>query len=135
MPFVLDCSMTMAWIFADEGSERTAALLESLLQDHALVPSLWPMEVANVLLAATRRGRIKQNHWPKLLSHLSALPIHIDRETAGHVFNNSLPLAQTHQLSVYDAVYLDLALRRHLPLATLDNRLAAACRASGVPTL
>jgi predicted nucleic acid-binding protein len=64
------------------------------------------------------------------------LPIHIDRETAGHAFNDSLPLAQTHQLSVYDAVYLDLALRKHLPLATLDNRLAAAaCRAAGVSTL
>jgi predicted nucleic acid-binding protein len=127
--------MTMAWIFADEGSERTATLLESLLQDHALVPSLWPMEVANVLLAATRRGRIKQNHWPKLLSHLSALPIHIDDESADHVFDTVLPLAQTHQLSVYDAVYLGLALKKHLPLATLDNRLAAACGTAGVPTL
>lgn len=100
-----------------------------------MVPSLWPMEVANVLLAATRRGRIDQTHWPKLLSHLCALPIHIDYETAGHVFNDSLPLAQTHQLSVYDAVYLGLALKKHLPLATLDNRLAAACQAVGVPTL
>jgi predicted nucleic acid-binding protein len=93
------------------------------------------MEVANVLLAATRRGRIKQNHWPKLLSHLSALPIHIDDESADHVFDTVLPLAQTHQLSVYDAVYLGLALKKHLPLATLDNRLAAACGTAGVPTL
>jgi len=135
MPFVLDCSMTMAWIFSDEGSERTSTLLESLAQDHAAVPSLWAMEVANVLLAATRRGRIKEMELPKLIGYLSNLPIQIDSETAEHVFAVCLPLAKTHHLSVYDAVYLGLALKKHLPLATLDNELAAACRAAGVPTL
>jgi predicted nucleic acid-binding protein len=98
-------------------------------------PSLWPIEVANVFLSATRRGRIRETEWPRLIGHLSSLPIHIDPQNTEHTLTACLPLAKTHHLSVYDAVYLDLALRKHLPLATLDNTLEAACRVTGVPIL
>ena len=135
MPFVLDCSMTMAWLFADEVSDRASALRDSLLQDHAVVPSLWPMEVANVLLAATRRGRIQQSEWQTLIGFIGALPITIDPETKDRVFTASLPLADQYRLSVYDAVYLELALRKRLPLATLDQALRNACRAAGGETM
>lgn len=135
MPFVLDCSMTMAWIFSGETSDHASALRESLLQDCAIVPALWPMEVANVLLAATRRGRIRQAEWQELIGYLCLLPITIDGETAEHVFTASLPIAETYRLSVYDAVYLELAKRKNLPLATLDKQLSAACQTAGVQTI
>lgn len=131
MPFVLDCSMTMAWVFPDEADETTAVLRDALVEDYAVVPSLWPIEVANVILAATRRRRINETHAHEVVGYLSALPIRIDAETAEYVFHASLPLAQQYDLSVYDAVYLELALRQNLPLATLDKKLKAACAAAG----
>jgi len=135
MPFVLDCSMTMAWVFADESSERADALLDSLAEDSAIVPSLWAMEVANVLLAATRHGRIVREAWADLCEDLLTLPIDVDPESSERVLNAVLPLAALHDLSVYDAVYLELALRLGVPLATLDLELVAACEAAGVVTL
>ena len=135
MPFVLDCSMTMAWLFTDEGSDRASALRDSLLRDHAVVPSLWPMEVANVLLAATRRGRIQHSEWKTLIGYIGVLPITIDSETGERVFTATLPLADHYRLSVYDAVYLELALRKRLPLATLDQKLRHACQAAGGETI
>lgn len=135
MAFVLDCSVTMAWVFPDEASDSTGALRESLIQDKAVVPALWPMEVANVLLAATRRGRISEEDWPRIRDALEALPIDIEPESCARVLHTVLPIATKHALSVYDAVYLELALRLGLPLATLDQRLIAAGKAAGVDVL
>ena len=135
MPFVLDCSVTMAWLFADEANESTDALRESLLKDSAVVPALWPIEVANVLLVATRRGRISEEDWPRIRDHLDALPINIDTESCHRVLDTVLPIANQHKLSVYDAVYLELALRLGLPLATLDKALGAAGQAAGVDVI
>ena len=135
MPFVLDCSMTMAWIFSDEASEASDAVRESLIKDHAVVPSLWAIEVANVLLVATRRGRLSEPEWPKLLDDLMALPISVDNETSDQALTNSLQLANRYDLSAYDAVYLELARRKALPVASLDNKLRAACVAAGVQML
>jgi predicted nucleic acid-binding protein len=81
MAFVLDCSVTMAWVFPDEASESTDALRESLLTYRAVVPVLWPVEVANVLLVATRRGRVTENDWPRIRDDLAALPIDVDPES------------------------------------------------------
>ncbi|MGK2859781.1 MAG: type II toxin-antitoxin system VapC family toxin [Thermoanaerobaculia bacterium] len=135
MPFVVDCSMTMAWVFADEATPATDALRDSLVSDLAIVPGLWPVEVANVLHVATRRGRIHKSDWTKIRKSLAALPIEIDPETSARAWPASLPLAYTHKLSAYDAVYLELAVRMKLPLATLDKDLRAACRAVKVPVL
>ena len=135
MPFVLDCSTTMAWIFADEANEQTNELRASLLEETACVPALWPIEVANVLLVATRRDRIRETEWLQLLQALATLPIETDTETEERALSDSLRLALAHDLSVYDAVYLELALRRGLPLATLDRELATAAKAVGVEVL
>lgn len=131
MPFVLDCSMTMAWVFPDEASEATDRLRDSLLDDTAVVPALWPAEVGNVLLVATRRGRINRYDWGRITADLAALPIVVDRIPPDHVLTAVMPLADEFGLSVYDGMYLELALRRDLPLATLDKRLTEACLASG----
>ena len=135
MAFVLDCSVAIAWIFADETTEMALKLLESLAHDSAVVPQLWPLEVANVLLVATRRGRIREQDWPQLIDALDALPIEVDGQTHSRAWTMTLGIASRHGLSAYDAAYLELASRRNLPLATLDTRLAEACRAMGVETV
>ena len=132
MPFVLDCSVAMAWVFPDEATEATARLRDSLTDDRAFVPSLWPIEVGSVLLAATKRGRIRADEWPTVCADFDALPIDIEPVSATRVWGPALELASEHSLSVYDALYLELALRLQLPLATLDLELAAAARASGL---
>ena len=132
MAFVLDCSVAMAWVFADEASEATDRLRDSLVEARAFVPSLWPVEVGSVLLAATRRGRLRADEWPHVCASLDALPIEIDPVSKSRVWGPALALAHEHGLSVYDAVYLELALRMRLPLATLDRALAAAAQAAGV---
>ena len=132
MPFVLDCSVAMAWVFPDEATEATGRLRDSLIDDRAFVPSLWPVEVGSVLLAATKRGRLRADEWPAVCASLEALPIEIDPVSASRVWGPALALAGEHSLSVYDAMYLELALRMRLPLATLDRALAAAAQAAGL---
>jgi len=135
MAFVLDCSMTMAWVFSDEATDATDALRESLLSDSAVVPALWSVEVGNVLLVATRRGRIVEEDWVRVRRILAAFPIDVDPASPERVLSAVLPLASEHGISVYDAMYLELSLRLGLPLATLDRKLAAVCDAAGVETL
>ncbi len=135
MPFVLDCSMTMAWVFADEACESADAIRDSLTDDHAIVPALWAAEVGNVLLTATRRQRISRHDWQHVAAGLKALPIEIEPESKSRVFDAVLPLAHEARLSVYDATYLEIALRQGLALATLDQRLLNAAREHGVRVL
>ncbi len=135
MAFVLDCSMTMAWLFPDEANKSADALRESLVTNSAVVPVLWPIEVGNVLLVATRRGRITADDWPRIRDDLKALPIDIDPESCDRVLDTVLPIANKHKLSLYDAMYLELALRLRLPLATLDRELVTAGKAAGVEVL
>ncbi len=134
MAFVLDCSMTMAWVFSDEASETTDRLRDSLVQGGAFVPALWPVEVGNVLLMATRRGRITRDDWQRIREDLLALPISIDPVSTDRIWGAVMELADAHRISAYDAVYLELALRLRLPLATLDSALAAAAQHTGVDT-
>ncbi len=131
--FVLDCSAALPWIFGDEASEATDFLLNELtLGGHAWVPSLWHLELANVLVGAQRRNRIDQAGCEAFLSHLGEYDIRVDPETIPRAWSKTLDLALIHKLSVYDAAYLELALRRNLPLATLDRALLQAARVSGV---
>ncbi len=132
MPFVLDCSVTMAWIFPDEACEATDRLRSCLIDDQAYVPSLWPVEVANALLAATRRGRIHADEWMRIRSNLEILPIGVEPVSTPRMWEDVLELADKHNLSAYDASYFELALRRQLPLATLDRALITAARAAGL---
>lgn len=134
MAFVLDCSVALAWIFPDEATEATHRLRDSLIEGRAFAPALWPIEVANVLLVATRRGRINADEWKPLYANLEALPIEIDSVSPSRVWGKTLQLAHAHRLSVDDAMYLELALRMRLPLATLDRALGEAGRTEGLET-
>jgi len=133
--FIVDCSMTMAWCFEDETTPHTEAVLDRLEQATAFVPSLWPLEVANALRTAERRGRVSQEESESFLVTLRALPMTIDRESADRAWDDILPLARIHSLTPYDAAYLELALRIGLPLATLDKELRSAAQKSGVALL
>ncbi|MBJ7327762.1 MAG: type II toxin-antitoxin system VapC family toxin [Chthoniobacterales bacterium] len=133
MSFVLDCSAALPWVFADEVTAGTDRLLDELAAgEQALVPASWPLELGNVLLGAMRKKRIDQAGVETFFSRLGDLEILVDVETADRAWDKTLDLAQQHRLSAYDAAYLELAMRRGVPLATLDKELAAACRAAGV---
>ena len=134
MAFVLDCSVTMAWVFSDEASEATDRLRDSLLEDRVFVPPLWPAEVGSVLLAAARRGRIGADEWPRICANLECLPIEVEPVSPSRFWGPALALADRYDLSVYDATYLELALRLNIPLTTLDRALAVAARSAGVDT-
>lgn len=135
MEFVLDCSVAISWYFADEKTDKTDQLRDKLVEGVIFVPLLWSMEVCNVVSVAYRRGRITTEEVPKLLADLKDLPDEIDNETEAMVWQHSFQLAQKHKLSVYDAVYLELAIRKKTPLATLDRRLKEACFAADVKVL
>jgi predicted nucleic acid-binding protein len=130
--FVLDGSVTVAWFFEDEADAYAEAVEDALASAAAVVPALWPLEVANALLVGERRRRTTEAKVTQFLPLLKALPITTDDETAARAWQESLYLARAHNLSVYDAAYLELALRRGLPLATLDGKLKAAAAAVGV---
>jgi predicted nucleic acid-binding protein len=131
--FVLDCSITLAWFFEDEADAYAEAVQDSLATASALVPGLWPLEVANALLVGERRKRTTEAKATKFLTLLKSLPITTDEETGTRAWQETLHLARSHNLSAYDAAYLELALRRGLALATLDERLKTAAKAVGVP--
>ena len=131
--FVLDSSVTMSWCFPDENDPYAQDVLRALPSSGAAVPSLWPLEVGNILLVGERRGRISQADTAVFIGLLEGLPIRIDEETSEHAMKASLSLARAQNLSLYDATYLELALRRGLPMATLDARLKLAASTLGVP--
>ena len=132
---VIDASAALSTILKEERTPTSVALRDRIAADGAVVPALWWLEVANVLLIAERKARVKPGERATALGGLAALPITTDLETAARSRSDTLALAEAHRLTVYDAAYLELALRRQLPLATLDNELAAAAGACGVPVV
>jgi predicted nucleic acid-binding protein len=130
--FVLDGSVTMVWGFDDEEDDYAIAILNRMPDLQAYVPSLWPLEVANALLVGERRSRTTPADAARFLAILGAFPIAIDDEMVARAWADTMHLARAHNLSAYDATYLELSLRRGLPLATLDDRLKAAAIAVGV---
>jgi predicted nucleic acid-binding protein len=133
MPLVIDASVTMAWCFEDEATDATEAVLESLHEDEAIVPSLWQLEVTNVLLVAERRKRINEAQATRFIDVLARLPIRIDASPIDPTA--ILAAGRHHHLSAYDAAYLVLAARLGAPLATLDDKLTTACNSAGVALL
>ena len=131
--FVLDGSVTMVWGFEDEADEYAEAILERMPDLQAHVPSLWPLEVANALLVGERRRRITSAETARFLAILGAFPITVDDQTVAHAWADTMHLARAHNLSSYDAAYLELAIRLGLPLAALDGKLKTAAGAMGVP--
>jgi predicted nucleic acid-binding protein len=130
---VIDSSIAVAWCFPDEEDPYPQSVLEALASQSAIVPELWHLEVANALLVGERRKRSTQANTVTWLGFLASLPTEVDEETKLRAFGETANLARAHGLSVYDAAYLELALRRGLPLATLDGKLRAAAAAAGVP--
>jgi predicted nucleic acid-binding protein len=125
--FVIDASVALAWCFADESSATADAILGRLEQEEALAPAHWPLEVANALRTAERRGRLAPADLPRLRTLLAALPVEIVPIELPTALWSVLEAARMHDLTSYDAAYLDLAMVRGIPLATVDERLRAAC--------
>ena len=125
---VLDASMAIAWQFEEETTDQTEAVIDRVVRGGARVPSIWRLEVANALRMAVRRKRCSAAELSAALADLLDLPIEDDRETAAHAWTTTLELALDHSLTMYDAAYLELALRLTLPLATCDPDLIAAAR-------
>ena len=130
--FVLDGSVTLVWGFADEDDDYAAAILDKMPDLQAHVPGLWPLEVANALLVGERRGRTTSAKAAHFLALLGTFPIAVDDETVARTWVETIHLARAHNLSAYDAAYLELAMRLGLPLATLDAKLKSAANAVGV---
>jgi predicted nucleic acid-binding protein len=133
--FVLDCSVTAAWLLEDEFVAGAEQVLDSLLTSTAHVPSIWHLEIGNVLLKTLRRGRISTTAFQLLLKELEALPVVTDGETERLSFRDILELARRYSLTTYDASYLELAFRLNLTLATLDKALIRAAAEIGVKTI
>mgnify|MGYP003347308024 FL=1 len=130
--FVLDCSATLPWVFANEAKPATDALLDELASGgHAWVPGLWHLELANALLGARLRGLIDKAGMEKFLATLRSLDIEVDDDTTSVAWTGILALGEAYGLTAYDAAYLELALRKGLPLASLDLQLRKACAKAG----
>lgn len=133
--FVLDNSVAMRWLLASNrpADQRYAeSVLKSLSNTEAIVPNLWHLEAANVLLGAINRKEIEVSELERFTVQLENLPISVDTLTAHQVFGHTISLAKAYRLSSYDAAYLELALRVGLPLATLDKDLLRAAKRSDV---
>jgi predicted nucleic acid-binding protein len=130
--FVLDCSATLPWIFGSEAAPATQRLLDQLASGaKAWVPALWHLELGNVLLGAQRRGRIDKAGIEKFFATLSIYDIEVDPETIALAWPKTFALGEGFGLTMYDAVYLELALRKGVPLASLDDQLRAAMQKAG----
>ncbi len=132
---VIDSSIALSWCFEDEASTETDALFERVCEEGAIAPGLWPLEVSNVLLQAHRRGRISAGDMALRLELIAGLPVAIDPETAARAWREILVTARETGLSSYDAAYLELAVRRGLPLLTKDSALASAALRLAVTVL
>ena len=135
MSIVLDSSVTVAWYFADERTAAIDAVLSQVTESGAIVPSLWRLEVANALHMAVKRKRIEAAYRDVSLDALRSLAIDIDSETDTHAWSSTLRLAERFQLTLYDAAYLELAQRRGVPLASLDQDLREAGAALSITLL
>ena len=132
---VVDSSVALSWCFEDEASPQTDALLDRVRQQGAMVPGLWHVELANVLLQAEKRGRLTMAEVAEAITLVSRLRVTVDDETASRAWREILSTARTEGLTAYDAAYLELAVRRGLALATVDRALARAAKRAGVMVL
>src|SRR5277367_3640204 len=134
--FVVDASVALAWCFEDEATDWSEGLLTRLRSgDQVAVPSHWPMEVSNGLLMGVRRKRIQPGKPEVLWDELALLPIMVEVAPNPNESKAALSLCDKHGLTVYDASYLELALRRQLPLATLDSDLRRAAASEAIVLL
>lgn len=132
MNLVVDASMTIAWLFYDERSETPRRILRRISAEGAIVPSLWRLEVANVLRNAVRRGRCDAGYAERCLARLGRLPIAVDPETDRYAWTATRQLSTEHNLTLYDAAYLELAVRHRYTLASNDAALQRAAQRVGL---
>ena len=133
--FVLDNSVVMSWCFKDETNQYADAVLDRLSEATAIVPSIWPLEVVNVLLVAERSKRLQQADSVRFITLLLQLPIEVEHEWPEKIMKDLLALGRAKNLSSYDASYLDLAMRKDCPIATLDKRIRDAAEDISVAVL
>ena len=126
--FVIDNSVVMTWCFKDETNQYADSVLDTLEFSTAFVPSIWPLEVGNVLLVAERKKRLSEADSTRFITLLAELPIAIEPEPPDRMMREILTLAREQQISTYDASYLDLAMRKGIPIATLDKGLKKAAK-------
>ncbi len=131
--FVADASVAIGWVHPSQASRETDAMLEAIADGATLeVPALWPLEVANALLVLVRRRKLHENDRLTALGWLGGLRLRFDHDMTGLAFSRLSELAAIHELSVYDAAYLELAQRRRLVLGCKDGPLRAAAARAGV---
>lgn len=135
MSLVLDASVTLAWTFTDERNAAADVVLDRVLAEGATVPSLWKLEVANALRSAVRRGRCDEAFVDRTLADLEELTIALDGETDARAWTDTRRLSREEGLTLYDAAYLELALRSNGPLASADSALIGAARRRGLDVL
>ena len=137
-PYVLDSSVALSWLLPDESNAAADALVERIVLQPAVAPTLWLLEMNNALLTVRRAGRIDEAMHEQLRGHVAVLPVEFDvvySNVTHATMAKAALLAVRHGLSMYDAVYLELAARRSLPLATLDRALSRAARAENLDVL
>ncbi len=135
MSFVLDNSVTMRWFFGDGKPQELSyagKVLDAMKDDNALVPVTWGLEVSNVIAKAEAKGLVTEARSGAFLEMLEGVDIEVDTAAFSHALSDTLQLARRYKLSAYDASYLELALRKGIPLATLDEDLQKAAKKSGV---
>lgn len=128
MPLIVDASVALTWCFDDEMRPETDAVGRRILEEGAIVPTLFHLEVTNILLAGERRKRITREEVGRRLERIGKMPFKVDDETIARSWDTTLALARAENLTVYDAAYLELALRTRSQLASLDRNLVAAAR-------
>ncbi|HEY1171839.1 MAG TPA: type II toxin-antitoxin system VapC family toxin [Verrucomicrobiae bacterium] len=135
-PFVVDSSIAIGWVHPDQSTDLSVRLLVDVKQGAKLhVPSLWFIEMANVLAVLVRRKKLTEADCSTALARLERLNLQVDHESTVIAFTRLYTLAEQHGLTVYDAVYLELAIRKSLPLATKDAQLQFAARKCGIKVL
>ena len=135
MSVVVDASVALDWVFRSERSARANRVLEQALEQGIVVPSIWPAEVANGLLAGQRRGRLKPTDVPAALALFEELPVGIRAPAGAAAIRVLVDAGAASGLSAYDAAYLELALRESAPLATHDEPLRKAAELAGATLL
>lgn len=134
--FVVDASVGFAWVYQGQATPETDRLLNDVAAGaRVVVPTLWYLEMSNVLLIAQRRHRLTAIQRKAALERLTALQFTVDEDGTRHAFGKTSELAEKYGLTIYDAIYLELALRRSLPLATRDEALKTAAKQCGVKAL
>jgi predicted nucleic acid-binding protein len=131
--FVADASVAIGWVHPSQATIQTRAMLDAIAEGATLeVPALWPLEVANALLVLVRRKKLKEDDRQTALGWLRGLRVRVDHEAAALALSRLSDMAAAHQLSIYDAAYLELAQRRRLPLGCKGSALREAAKQAGI---